>query len=178
VHDPLIMTRRLILTLETRTILLITTLLVLAIISTASSITWAVWDDLVSTEATIKSFYISGIVSVFFIVFGFVASIVFVRRITDPVSRLTRAAEDVENGIYDLGALNSVSLRNDELGQLSRGLQGMANQIRKRENHLLLQVKELQIKIDLARKERDVAEIVETEYFQTLKKKAKEFRKS
>ncbi|MBN2438453.1 MAG: HAMP domain-containing protein [Deltaproteobacteria bacterium] len=174
----LIMTRRLILTLETRTILLITTLLVLAVISTAGSITWSVWYDLVSTDAMIESFYIAGIVSVLFIVFGFVASIAFVRRITDPVSRLTRAAEDVEKGIYDLGALNPVSLRNDELGQLSRGLQMMANQIRKRENHLLLQVKELQIKIDLDRKERDVAEIVETEYFQALKKKAKEFRKS
>jgi uncharacterized membrane protein/HAMP domain-containing protein len=174
----LIMTRRLILTLETRTILLITTLLVLAILSTAISITWAVWDDLVSMEAMISSFYLSGIVSVLFIVSGFIASIALIRRITDPVSRLTQAAEDVENGIYDLGALDSISRRRDELGKLSRVLQVMADKVRKRESHLQLQVQELQIKIDQDRKARDVAEIVETEYFQALKKKAKEFRAS
>jgi uncharacterized membrane protein/HAMP domain-containing protein len=174
----LIMTRRLILTLETRTILLITTLLVLAILSTAISITWAVWDDLVSMEAMISSFYLSGIVSVLFIVSGFIASIALIRRVTDPVSRLTQAAEDVENGIYDLGALDSISRRRDELGKLSRVLQVMADKVRKRESHLQLQVQELQIKIDQDRKARDVAEIVETEYFQALKKKAKEFRAS
>jgi uncharacterized membrane protein len=172
----LIMTRRLILTLETRTILLITTLLVLAILSTASCITWSVWDDLVSPEAMIKNFYLAGIVSVLFIITGFITSITFIKRITDPVSHLTRAAEDVEKGIYDLNALDPISRRRDELGQLSRVLQAMADQVRKRENHLQLQVQELQIKIDQDRKARDVAEIVETEYFQELKKKAKEFR--
>ncbi len=174
----LIMARRLILTLETRTILLITTLLVLAILSTAISITWSVWDDLVSTEAMIENFYLAGIISVLFIVAGFVASIAFIRRITDPVSRLILAAEEVEKGRYDLAALEPISRRSDELGQLSRVLQVMADQVRKRENHLLLQVQELQIKIDLDRKAKDVAEIVETEYFQTLKKRAKEFRAS
>jgi uncharacterized membrane protein len=174
----LIMARRLILTLETRTILLITTLLVLAILSTAISITWSVWDDLVSTEAMIDNFYLSGIISVLFIVAGFVASIAFVRRITDPVSCLILAAEEVEKGRYNLASLEPISRRSDELGQLSRVLQVMADQVRKREDHLLLQVQELQIQIDLDRKAKDVAEIVETEYFQTLKKKAKEFRTS
>jgi HAMP domain-containing protein/uncharacterized membrane protein len=174
----LILTRRLILTLETRTILLITTLLVLAILSTSFSITWSVWDDIVSPEAMIENFYLAGIVSVLFIIAGFIASLVFVRRITDPLSCLTRAAEDVEKGIYDLEMLDPISRRNDELGQLSRVLQAMAEQVRKRESHLLHQVQELQIKIDQDRKARDVAEIVETEYFQTLKKKAREFRSS
>jgi HAMP domain-containing protein len=174
----LIATRRLVLTLETRTILLVTTLLVLAILSTASAITWSVWNDLVSPEAMIENFYLAGIVSVLFIIAGFVASIAFIRRITDPLSRLTRAAGDVEKGHYDLNTLDPISRRNDELGQLSRVLQVMADQVRKREDHLLHQVQELQIKIDLDRKARDVAEIVETEYFQTLKKKAREFRSS
>jgi hypothetical protein len=67
-------------------------------------------------------------------------------------------------------------LRHDELGQLSRVLQGMARKVGKREADLLTQVQELQIQIDPRRKAREVAEIVETEYFQQLKKKAKEFR--
>jgi len=174
----LMMTGRLILTLEIRTITLITALLVMAILSTAVSTTWSVRDDLVSTEAMIEIFYLSGIVSVLIIFAGFIASIAFVRRITDPLSRLTRAAEDVEKGIYELKPLDPISRRNDELGQLSRVLQAMAEQVRTRENRLLLQVQELQIKIDLDRKAREVAEIVETEYFKTLKKKAREFRSS
>jgi HAMP domain-containing protein len=174
----LVMTRQLILTLETRTILLVTSLLVLSILSTAISIIWSVWDDLISPDAMIENFYISGIVSVLFIITGFVTSIAFVRRITDPVSRLIRAAKDVEKGVYDLNALDPISRRNDELGQLSRVLQVMADQVWKRETHLLRQVQELQIKIDLDCKARDVSEIVETEYFQMLKKKAKEFRSS
>jgi hypothetical protein len=52
----------------------------------------------------------------------------------------------------------------------------MAQQVRKREVDLLNRVQELQIRIDPQRQAREVAEIVETEYFQQLKKKAKEFR--
>lgn len=167
---------RLSITLETRTILLITTLLVVAILSTAGAITWSVWDDLISPAAMIENFYIAGIVSVILLVLGFIAALGFVRKITDPIGELTRAAEAVENGNYDLGHLGRVSARQDELGRLSRVLQGMAGQVRKREEALRSQVQELQIRIDPQRREREVAAIVETDYFQQLKKKARELR--
>ncbi len=167
---------RLLITLETRTILLITALLVVAVLSTAGAITWSVWDDLSSPAATIENFYIAGIVSVILLVLGFIAALGFVRKITDPIGELTRAAEAVENGDYDLGHLGHVSARQDELGRLSRVLQGMAGQVRKREEALRSQVQELRIRIDPQRREREVAAIVETDYFQQLKKKAKELR--
>jgi HAMP domain-containing protein len=172
----LLFTGRFLITLETRTILLITTLLVIAILSTAGAITWSVWDDLSSPEAMIENFYIAGIVSVVLLVFGFIASLGFVRKITDPVGELIQAAGAVEKGNYDLDRLDRISSRHDELGQLSRVLQGMAQQVRKREVDLLNRVQELQIRIDPQRQAREVAEIVETDYFQQLKKKAKEFR--
>jgi len=174
----LLFTGRFLITLETRTILLITTLLVIAILSTAGAITWSVWDDLSSPEAMIENFYIAGIVSVVLLVLGFIASLGFVRKITDPVGELIKAAGAVEKGNYDLGRLDRVSSRHDELGQLSRVLQGMAQQVKKREVDLLNRVQELQIRIDPQRQAREVAEIVETEYFQQLKKKAKEFRRA
>ena len=169
---------RIVLTLEMRTILLITLLLVTAILSTAAAITWSVWDDLVSHEAMIENFYIAGIVSVFLLILGFIAAISFVRLFADPLSRIRGAAEAVENGNYDLTILNDISSRKDELGQLSRVLQGMAEKIRERETRLQQKVEELQIRIDRNRQAEDVAEIVETEYFQQLKKKAKAFRSS
>ena len=173
----LLATGRFLITLETRTILLITTLLVVAILSTAGAITWSVWDDLISPAAMIENFYIAGIVSVILLVTGFIASIGFVRKIVDPVGELIKAAEAVESGNYDLGHLGRVSARPDEFGRLSRVLQGMAGQVRKREEALLNQVQELRIRIDPQRREREVAEIVETDYFQELKKKAQELRR-
>lgn len=172
----LIAMRIILITLETRTILLVTTLLVTAILSTASAIIWSVWDDLTSPDAMTKNFYIAGIVSVLLVLLGFIASLAFVRRIIDPVSDLTKAAEKVENGNYDLDHLDTVSSRPDELGQLSRVLQDMARKVREREANLLQQVQELKITIDRKRQEEDVSEIVGTEYFQELKKKARKIR--
>jgi HAMP domain-containing protein/uncharacterized membrane protein len=174
----LIVTGRLVLTLETRTILMVTFLLVAAVLCTSFSITWSVWDDLVSPQAMIENFYLAGVLSVLFIVAGFVASIVFVRRITDPLSRLARAAHRVEEGRYDLADLEPLSRRSDEMGHLSRVLRSMAEQVSRREEGLKRRVEELEIRIDQERKARDVAQIVETQYFQSLKKKAREFRSS
>ena len=172
----LIMARHIVITLEMRVILLITVLLVVAVLATAGAITWSVWGDVASHAAMIKNFYVAGIVSVFLVVVGFLASLSFVRKITDPLGRITKAAESVEGGNYDLGRLDGVSGRQDELGLLSRVLQKMAQKVREREEHLQHQVQELQIKIDRDRQAREVAEIVETDYFQQLKKKAKEIR--
>ena len=174
----LILTRRLLMTLEIRTILMVTVLLLLAVFTTAGAITWSTVDDLVSREAMIENFYIAGIVCVFLLVIGFLASIVFVRRFTDPVTELAEAAREVEKGNYELTLLDRVSARKDELGHLSRVLQEMASKVRDRERHLERKVQELQIKIDHRRQAEDVRDIVETDYFRDLKKKAREFRKS
>lgn len=165
-------------TLEMRTILLITALLVAAILSTAGAITWSVWDDLVSHAAMIENFYIAGIVSVGLLVLGFWASIAFVRRITDPLGEIRQAAQAVEEGRYDLALLDGIAARRDELGRLARVLQGMAARIRERETRLQRRVEELEVRIDRGRQAREVAEIVETAYFQELKKKARDFRAS
>jgi HAMP domain-containing protein len=164
------------LTLETRTILMITGLLIISILATAGAITWAVLDDLVSHGAMVENFYVAAIISVGLLVIGFVASIVFVRKVTDPLTALIHAAELVEQGNYDLDLPDKVLKRKDELGHLSRAFEQMVRTVHQREQNLLRKVEALQIKIDREKQAQDVSEIVETEYFRALKEKARKFR--
>jgi HAMP domain-containing protein len=68
------------------------------------------------------------------------------------------------------------TLARDELSSLVRAFGRMAREVIRREENLKRQVAELNIQIDVARKARQVAEITETQYFQNLKKKARELR--
>lgn len=63
-----------------------------------------------------------------------------------------------------------------ELGNLVQAFGRMAREVIRREEDLKRQVAELNIQIDEAKKARQVAAITETEYFQDLRKKAKELR--
>jgi len=98
------------------------------------------------------------------------------RHTTDPVVKLTRAAEAVEEGSFDLEELNEVSARADEFGRLSRVFRRMAAEVDKREKRLRQKVEALNIEIDRTKQAQDVAEIVETDYFQDLRRRAKDFR--
>lgn len=169
--------RRFVVNVETRTMVVIVSLLSFAVLITAITITWAVWDDLVSKESAVESFYSAGIVSLFVLILGVTVSVFMARRVTDPVMRLKEAAASIERGDYDTDSLDVVSNRSDEFGQLSRVFQQMASKIHSRENKLKQEVKELRIEIDKVRQAEEVAEIVETDYFKELRKKAKEFRK-
>lgn len=94
------------------------------------------------------------------------------------VAQVTAAAAAVEAGQFTLDSLDSVAARPDALGQLGRVFQRMAKEVYAREQFLKQQVQELRIQIDEAKREHDVAEITETEYFQQLRAKASKLRKS
>ncbi len=94
----------------------------------------------------------------------------------EQVGRIARAAAEVESGNFELTGLELVAERDDSLGQLARVFQNMAHEVYAREERLKQQVERLQIKIDDAKKERQVAEITETEYFKTLRDKAERLR--
>jgi HAMP domain-containing protein len=104
------------------------------------------------------------------------ASYWLVNRIAAPIDEVSHAAAAVETGAFEPESLAHVAGRGDELGQLARVFQRMAREVYAREQRLKQQVQELQIEIDQAKKERQVAEITETEYFQDLQKRAKSFR--
>jgi glutaminase len=89
----------------------------------------------------------------------------------EQVNKVTHAAAALENDTYDANSLSQVMQRTDELGQLARMFQQMATQVKAREQRLKQQIQTLQIEIDKTAKEQKVAEIVQSESFQTLKQK-------
>lgn len=93
------------------------------------------------------------------------------------VGHVTHAAAAVEAGEFAAEMLADVSTRPDELGQLARVFQRMAQEIAAREEQLKQQIQVLRIEIDEVKKSRQVAEITETDYFQDLQEKAKILRR-
>ncbi len=92
------------------------------------------------------------------------------------VAQVTTAAAAIKSGTFQIESLNEVANRSDELGQLAQVFQEMARQVYAREQHLQQQVLQLRIEIDQARKAREVADITESDYFQSLLVKADEIR--
>lgn len=92
------------------------------------------------------------------------------------VTHVASAAAAVEAGQFDAEMLTDVTKRPDELGQLARVFQRMAHEIIAREEQLKQQIQVLRIEIDQVKKASQVSEITGTEYFQDLRKKAKELR--
>lgn len=94
------------------------------------------------------------------------------------VGRVTAAADAVEAGTFEMGELDRVATRDDALGQLARTFGRMAREVKAREDQLRAEVRELRIEIDQARQERQVAEITDSEYFQSLRERAADLRKT
>lgn len=93
------------------------------------------------------------------------------------VGLVTDSAAALESGGFDAGHLDPVSRRTDALGQLARVFQRMGREVEARETRLKREVQQLKIEIDEARKAKQVSEVVESDYFQNLQKRAGELRK-
>ena len=92
------------------------------------------------------------------------------------VARVADAAAAVEAQTFAPESLDTVATRDDALGGLARVFQRMARQIYSREQVLRQQVQELRIEIDEARKARDVAQITNSEYFQSLRQRTRDLK--
>ncbi|HNT54278.1 MAG TPA: HAMP domain-containing protein [Anaerolineaceae bacterium] len=94
-----------------------------------------------------------------------------------PITRLTQIARQIGDGHYDqnLEALTKVRLR-DEIGILAEVFDIMVNKVEHREQTLRQEVQRLQIEIDETKRQNQVNEIVETEFFQELVNRAQEMR--
>jgi len=172
----LLAARMIVVTVETRITLALSWLMVSIVIITATAVTGAVWNDLDSPAASVRAFYSAGIVTVLVVSAGFLIAVFLAYRITDPITNLQAAARRIEAGEYHPSELALLAARSDEFGQLSGIMQRMAEKIEGRENRLRHQVTELKIEIDRAKQDRDVREIVESDYFKDLRQKAREFR--
>jgi hypothetical protein len=92
------------------------------------------------------------------------------------VATVTAAAAALEAGAYEASTLAEVRERDDPLGRLARVFDGMARQLRSREESLQQQVTELRIEIDEARLARDLAAITKADYFEEVRRRGQLMR--
>ncbi|MCB0032787.1 MAG: HAMP domain-containing protein [Anaerolineales bacterium] len=100
------------------------------------------------------------------------------RTFTQPIIQLTSMAERVGEGEYhqDFAQLTQGRFR-DEIDSLAHVFSSMVNKVDKREQKLKERVRSLKIQIDEKKKQEQVSEIVDTDFFSDLQSRAAEMRK-
>lgn len=102
---------------------------------------------------------------------------IFSKILTRPVTALTRIAERIGEGDYEqnLSSLGG-SRFSDEINTLAQVFEIMVSKVYQREQKLKQQVSELQIMIDESKRQKQVEEIVDTDFFRELQDKARVMR--
>jgi HAMP domain-containing protein len=131
--------------------------------------------DVVQLQKTIQRTVLPAL-AVTLLVLGLVIFAV-AHGITRPVVALTKVADRIGQGDYehDLASLYSVTLR-DEVATLASVFEIMVGKVYQREKKLKEQVAELQIIIDETKRQKQVQEITESEFFYDLQEKARALR--
>lgn len=119
----------------------------------------------------------SGIAFVLAYVAVFLAAYFLSGAISGPMRAITGAAQVIAQGEpFQPESLAGVAGGADEVGQLARVFSRMAVEVQAREQKLKQEIQKLKIEIDEKKRAKEVNEIVDTEYFRDLQKKAKDMR--
>jgi HAMP domain-containing protein len=107
----------------------------------------------------------------------FVAVLILSNVLTQPIITLTGAAERIGEGDYqqNLSGLGA-GLFADEIGALAHVFTIMVDKVYQREQSLRKQVEDLRIEIDDVKRQTQVSEIVDTDFFRDLQAKARTMR--
>ncbi len=99
------------------------------------------------------------------------------RGVTRPVLALTNVADRIGSGDYeqDFSSLHSSRIQ-DEVDKLATVFELMVGKVYTREQTLRARVQQLEIMIDQGKREREVRQIVESDFFQDLQGKVTEMR--
>jgi methyl-accepting chemotaxis protein len=125
---------------------------------------------------------VMGIFSSIFVVVIFLINLLLRRYVIQPVSVMGSLAQQIRNDEMTAEDLESESIlkvteRTDELGHLSRVFRDMAYEISIRTQDLKQQVQELRIEVNVRKRQEDVADIVESDFFKDVQSKARAIRK-
>jgi len=97
--------------------------------------------------------------------------------VTRPVLALTKVADRIGVGDYDQDFTNLHKERfHDEVDKLASVFELMVSKVYTREKDLRARVQQLEIMIDQGKREREVQQIVESDFFQDLRGKVKDMR--
>jgi methyl-accepting chemotaxis protein len=110
-------------------------------------------------------------------VLAFALAVGFSSTISRPINALVTGFKAVEQDDHQAIHLETVLDRKDEFGRMARVFVRMADQVQERVQTLKSQVAYLRIEVDEAKRNIEVRQITETEYFQELVKKAESRRK-
>jgi len=109
--------------------------------------------------------------------FLFITVFIISGSMTRPVIGLTRVASRIGEGDYNQNLARFTKTRvKDEITTLATVFDIMVSKVAKREEKLKEQVVQLQIQIDHGKRDKDVQEIVESDFFQELQSKAQKMR--
>ena len=100
-----------------------------------------------------------------------------IRYTTDFLGEVREWVRRVAAGEYQRAFAPRTEYRDRSIAALAAEFAQMAAQVQKREEALRQEIVDLRIEIDQAKKERQVGEIVESEYFQNLRAQASELRR-
>ncbi|HLA43085.1 MAG TPA: HAMP domain-containing protein [Aggregatilineales bacterium] len=121
------------------------------------------------------------VIYAFVIAYGllFISVFVFSTYLTRPIIDLTEVAREIGEGDYDQDLSKLTSARmSDEITTLARVIDLMVEKVAEREESLKKKVASLQIMIDEQKRDAQVAELTGNEFFQDMKARAEELRRT
>ncbi|MBD2730565.1 HAMP domain-containing protein [Nostoc sp. FACHB-892] len=113
-----------------------------------------------------------------------IIALLFGLSISRPIHALTTVAQALEDDNFDSHVLElhqnlaQFGHHQDDIGQLVRVFLKMAEEVRLRDHQLKIEVQELQIEIDEAKRVSQVMEITQNEHFEQLQKKIQTLREN
>lgn len=130
---------------------------------------------IINVENEIRNLAIPAFVITYVVLFGLVY--VTAQVLSRPIVSLTNVAERIGEGQYDqdFGEIHGRRFP-DEIDTLASVFEVMIGKVAKREEKLKQQVADLQIQIDHSKRDEQVKEIVDNDFFQSLQTKAYEMR--
>lgn len=98
--------------------------------------------------------------------------------VTGPIVKLASVSQQIGDGKYDqdLDAISSSNRWQDEIDTLVNTFKIMIGKVAEREQNLRARVQQLEIMIDESKRDKQVQEIVESDFFRDLRKKAQAVR--
>ncbi len=172
----LILSKKIVLTIATRNMLLVTYIIIPSVILTYAVSLITVWLDF-GAAFEVFDLYNIGILCFFIMAAGMYASGFVIRKITSPVVAIAESAEDIARGDYRISQeLDSVSERKDEIGQLALIFKDMAKRVYSRQESLKKEVEELKILINRKENIDEVSKITGRKHFKELKENIKKMR--
>jgi HAMP domain-containing protein len=121
------------------------------------------------------------VVAIIFAVVILVMNFLLKGMVIRPVEQIAATATLISNDEWsptsgEIATVSQIAGRGDELGATASVFERMAKQVYEREQRLKAELKRLIIQIDEQKREREVREITETDYFHELQRKARELR--